>query len=130
MRVEADAFADGHDVIVCQLLHRYADEKTWHQSTMRALGNDRWQGEFRVEQMGRYAYTVVAWADAFLTWRGALAKRKAAAQDLAPEFRSGAHLLADCAARAGGSDKEALLAAMAALDGNATDEEPSSARMM
>ena len=61
VRVEADAFADGHDVIVCQLLHRYADEKTWHQSTMRALGNDRWQGEFRVEQMGRYAYTVVAW---------------------------------------------------------------------
>jgi starch synthase (maltosyl-transferring) len=118
VRVEADVFADGHDVIVCQLLHRHAEESAWQHTLMHALGNDRWQAEFTVARLGRYRYTITAWADAFLSWRGSLAKRREAGQDLGLAFRSGAQILREHAVHAKGADKEALLAYAAKLEGS------------
>lgn len=56
--VEADIFADGHDKIECQLLYRRENEAGWTVVPMDALGNDRWRGEFRVPELGKYRYTL------------------------------------------------------------------------
>jgi starch synthase (maltosyl-transferring) len=90
--VEADAFTDGHDSVVCQLLFRCLGEKEWKTIGMQFLGNDRWRGSFRVEQLGRYEYTVRAWPDPLETWKRDLEKRKAAGQDISVDLQIGAEI--------------------------------------
>src|SRR5262249_14949908 len=73
--VEADAFAEGHDELSCVLLHRPAGESEWREAAMRPLVNDRWRGEFRVGEPGRYVYTLESWVDHFHTWVRNLVRR-------------------------------------------------------
>src|SRR5262249_5532947 len=40
--VEADVFAEGHDLLAAELLWRAVDEKDWQRVRMVELGNDRW----------------------------------------------------------------------------------------
>ena len=75
IEVEADCFADGHDVLACVLRHRRDDDAQWQETPMTALGNDRWSGEFTVSTPGRFVYTVTAWVDGFLSWRHDFARR-------------------------------------------------------
>jgi starch synthase (maltosyl-transferring) len=92
--VEADVFTDGHDTISCALLYRKEDDPGWTEAPMEPLVNDRWQGSFEVQEMGRYFYTVSAWVDHFKTWSRALAKRVEANQDVAIELIIGADMIA------------------------------------
>jgi starch synthase (maltosyl-transferring) len=105
--VEADVFADGHDQIACQILY-WQDEKKLKISPMKPLGNDRWRGEFSVEELGRYQYTVEGWIDRFETWRADLVKRVAAGQDVHVELLLGTDLIAEAAAQAMGKDAQVL----------------------
>jgi starch synthase (maltosyl-transferring) len=98
--VEADALADGHDVLRCLLRHRPASADIWTEVPMTPRGNDRWQAEFGVTALGRHEYTVVAWVDRFLTWRHDLARRNDPA-DIAVALEAGVQLLTAAAARAG-----------------------------
>src|SRR5439155_17568468 len=66
--VEADVFADGHDLLSAVLRYRREGED-WSESPMRLVGNDRWRGSFTVQEMGRYRYTVRGWVDRFGSWR-------------------------------------------------------------
>ena len=99
--VEADAFADGHDIVVVRLRHRRSGSAGWVEAPMEPLGNDRWRGEFRVEHVGRAAYTVVAWTDRFASWRRDLVTRVEADQDVSIDLLIGAALLVEAAGRAG-----------------------------
>src|ERR1700722_2492926 len=105
--VEADVFADGHDQIACQILY-WQDGKKLKTTSMKPLGNDRWRGEFSVDELGRYQYTVEGWIDRFETWRVDLVKRVAAAQDVHVELLLGTDLIAEAAAQAMGEDAEGL----------------------
>ena len=80
--VEADAYAEGHDEITVLLMYRAESEEDWHPVEMRPGYDARWYGEFRVEAMGNYYFTVMAWPDRFRSWRRDLEKRVAAEQDL------------------------------------------------
>jgi starch synthase (maltosyl-transferring) len=113
--VDADALADGHDELACVLCYRDAEETAWHEVAMRPLPNDRWRGEFRVERLGRYLYTVQAWPDHFHTWTRDLVRRLEAGQDVTVDLQIGAGLVGAAAARAEGEDAEALRAAASAL---------------
>jgi len=101
--VEADVFADGHDQVACQILY-WQEKKELQTSPMKLLGNDRWRGEFSVELLGRYKYTVEGWIDRFQTWRGELLKRVAAGQDVHVDLLVGAELIGEAAMRATGDD--------------------------
>src|SRR5688572_2895211 len=105
--VEADAFADGHDVVVCRLLHRHEGDGEWSEAVMLPLGNDRWRGEFEVGRLGRYLYTVTGWIDPFLSWRSEFARRTDSA-DIAMAAKVGSLLVARAANRADADDAEAL----------------------
>lgn len=107
--VEGDVFADGHDELSCQLLYRHCDDSEWHPLSMVRLGDDRWRGEFRVAELGRYEYTVEVWIDRFGTWRRDLGKRISAGQDIAVECLIGAGLLEEIAEHATGEDRAILL---------------------
>ncbi|TRZ54785.1 MAG: alpha-1,4-glucan--maltose-1-phosphate maltosyltransferase [Rhodocyclaceae bacterium] len=105
--VEADVFADGHDQLRCLLLHRPARRRTWTEVPMSPLGNDRWQASFQVDVLGRTEYTVIAWADRFLTWRHDLARRQDA-DDIAVALQVGIELLEATLEHATGTDASEL----------------------
>ena len=100
IRVEADVFGDGHDLVRAHLLYRHTRERDWRNEEMTALGNDHWAASFAVEQMGFYEYTVVGEVDHFLTWRSELKKRQDAGQDLELPLKTGALLIEAAAKRA------------------------------
>ena len=113
--VEADAFADGHDVLGAALRYRHEQDAAWTALPMVALGNDRWQGSFVPEALGRYAYTVEAWIDDFGTWARDLSRRIAAGHDVATDLAIGAGLIEAALGRAAPEDAARLEAAAAAL---------------
>ena len=115
--VTADIFADGHDVLAAVVRFRKAEKAEWKESAMQELGNDRWQGAFRIEAQTPYVYTVAAWVDLFGTWRRDLRKKFEAGQDVAVELLSGAQLVEEAAARADGADAEQLRASVEVLRG-------------
>ncbi|MGH7635498.1 MAG: maltotransferase domain-containing protein, partial [Gemmatimonadaceae bacterium] len=117
--VEADAFADGHDALVCRLRYRHDSDREWSETEMTALGNDRWRGRFGIERPGRYRYTVTAWTDSFLSWRAHFAKRTDEA-DIVNAARVGSVLVAKAANRASPGDA-ALLRRAGQILARATD---------
>jgi starch synthase (maltosyl-transferring) len=108
VEVEADCFADGHDLIACALCYRREDEADWHETPMTALGNDRWRGAFVVDTLGRYRYTVKAWVDPFLSWRHHF-ERRVDPEDLHIAAQVGAELISAAAERATDDDRSRLL---------------------
>ena len=61
----------------------------------------RWAGEFDVDRIGRWEYTIEAWTDVFGTWRDELERKVAAGQhDLAGEISEGTCCCATAAANA------------------------------
>ncbi len=108
VRVEADIFTDGHDSISAALLYRHEDAPGWQESPMQALVNDRWAGEFTVQELGRYRFTIHAWVDHWETWRHDLLKRIEAKSDAPLDYLIGANLIEEAAARAAGQDADWL----------------------
>jgi len=133
--VEADIFADGHDVLAAVLRYRHlpmaGEEPAWTEVPMGPLVNDRWRGEFPVTELGRYRFTLEGWIDHFETWTRQLSKRLQANQDVTVELEVGARMLDTAAARVDGNVADATkLAALAkalragkvtSLDGEAGD---------
>ena len=115
VRVEADIFTDGHDSIAAVLLFRSEDSPLWTERPMQPLVNDRWTGDFPVTKIGRYRYTIRAWVDHWETWRRDLKKRIDAGTDTDIDYRMGASLVEEAAARATKADTEYLTAAAALL---------------
>ena len=115
VQVRADIYADGHDVLCAALLYRPAGESAWIEKEMRLVENDRWQGEFKVEKLGRYAYTVVAWVDGWGSWSADLLKKAEAGQELSVDVLVGAEIVRAAAVRARGVDAKKLTEAAAKL---------------
>jgi starch synthase (maltosyl-transferring) len=106
--VEADCFADGHDVLAARVLWRPEAEREWRETPMAPIGNDRWRGSFTVGTPGRYRYTVTAWVDGFLSWRHDFARR-VDPEDIRVAALVGAGLVEATASRAAGADRARLL---------------------
>ena len=102
--VEADIFADGHDVLSAALLYRKETDPDWVQVPMEPIANDRWEGSFRVSVPGRYSYTLKAWVDRFKSWRKDLGEKVRAGQDVSVDLQIGAQILAETSERAAGTD--------------------------
>jgi starch synthase (maltosyl-transferring) len=91
--VSADVFADGHDVLAAVVLYRRADSNVWRETPMAPLGNDRWQGQFVVDTLGEYEYTVEGWVDRFASWRHELSAKIGAGQDVSSELLEGGRIV-------------------------------------
>ncbi len=58
IHVTADMFRDGHEKFAADLLYRRKDEKKWRRMPMRFVDNDQWAGEFTVNVIGFWEFTV------------------------------------------------------------------------
>ncbi|HEX4344090.1 MAG TPA: alpha-1,4-glucan--maltose-1-phosphate maltosyltransferase [Solirubrobacteraceae bacterium] len=129
VRVGADIFADGHDVLraVVRVLAPGAERHEEHplRRIDAHVDGDRWAGEFEVTALGRYSWTIEAWVDAFAGWRDELRRKVDAGQsDLSGELSEGALLLDAARRRAKGDDKRTIAAAHEILgDAAATAEQ-------
>ena len=106
--VEADCFADGHDVVACALQWRRSAADPWRSAAMRPVGNDRWHASFVADASGPYQYTVLAWVDPVQSWQRDFARR-VDPDDLRVAAAGGAELIEQAATRAGCSADSTLL---------------------
>ena len=93
VRVEADAFAEGHDLIAVVLRWRAADDDTWRERPMVALGNDRWAADLPLERVGRYHYVIEAWRDEFAMFHHEIEAKHAAGLAVPLELEEGRRLV-------------------------------------
>ena len=104
--VEADVFADGHDVLAAVVLYRHASEQKTDEERMLPLVNDRWRAPITPDRTGSWRFTIEGWVDHFLTWLRDLKKREEA--DLPVQFQIGLRMIEAAAARAKGRDGKRL----------------------
>lgn len=129
LRVEADIFSDGHEIIDAAILSRVAGSDAWREDPMVFVDNDRWAGHFPLERNARYEFTLIAWRDAFSSWVRDTLKKRAAGVDVRLETIEGVALVGTAASLArtrGGRDAERLAALVAAL---AAEETGSAAQL-
>jgi starch synthase (maltosyl-transferring) len=100
VRVECDAFVDGHDTIAVSLLYRRAGKRKWQEAPMRHVVNDRWRGEFPAPEVGRYEFILEGWVDHWATWMAGMRKWLAAGVDVESHLAAGVQLLEATAQRA------------------------------
>jgi starch synthase (maltosyl-transferring) len=123
VEIEADIFADGHDVITAALLYRKAGHSKWTETPMEFANNDRWKGSFLVTELGHYLYTITAWVDRFKSWRQDLQKRVEAGQeDMNLNLQVGANLIAEASGRASKADSQTMQAWVKALESAQTSQ--------
>ena len=106
--VEADVFADGHDGVRCVLRHRKASARSWTETAMTFLGNDRWHAEFTPDELGLWHFEIAGWVDRFDTWLSGIVKKAEADVDITVELAAGALLYEAAADRARGEAAERL----------------------
>jgi starch synthase (maltosyl-transferring) len=114
VRVEADIFRDGHELVRAAVRYRGPSRGRWQESELERidahLGGVRWAGSFAVEHTGRYEYTIEAWTDVFGTWRDELERKLSAGQhDLAGELSEGELLLRGALENARSEDERKLI---------------------
>ncbi len=117
VRVQADVFRDGHELIRAVVRYRGPGEAEWRESELQRidahLDGVRWAGRFEIDRPGRWQYTIEAWTDVFGTWRDELRRKVAAVQadptDLSGELSEGAVLLGAAAAQASSPEARALI---------------------
>jgi len=108
VKVSANIFADGHEVLAAVLLHRTDRQTLWNEVPMTALENDRWEASFRVSSIGEHVYTVQAWIDPFRTWRRDMIKRVEAGEHASVDLLIGTNLIAWADERALGAESKEL----------------------
>ncbi|GBD39391.1 Alpha-1,4-glucan:maltose-1-phosphate maltosyltransferase 1 [bacterium HR37] len=122
--VEADIFADGHDSVSARLLYKKGNDEVWSEVPMIFIENDRWRGEFRVQEIGDYYYTVEGWVDHFKTWQKDIKKKFEAGQDIGVDVLIGIGYIEGALKRAKGDDKKRLMHIISSLKNSSPEEVP------
>ncbi len=106
--VQADIFADGHDSVSARLLYKGEGDDEWNEVPMSFIENDRWMGNFTVEKLGIYLYTILGWVDHFNTWQKDLKKKFDAGQDVSVDTLIGVKYIEEASKKASEIDKKKL----------------------
>ncbi len=93
VRVSADVFKDGHDMLAGQVRWRQADSDKWMAAPLVDMGNDRWEAVVEPTTLGRHELIVEAWTNRWATWCHKVTTKVAAGQDIGLELAEGAELL-------------------------------------
>lgn len=91
--IEADVFADGHDVVNAWLYFKHKSDKKWKNVPLNYIINDRWEVEFTPQKQGDYTYFIEAWVDYALNWQHELRRKVKAGQDVHIELLDGIQYL-------------------------------------
>jgi starch synthase (maltosyl-transferring) len=93
VQVSASIFGDGHDHIRASVLYKKDGATKWNSIELQPTYNDEWQAAFKVEEQGKYVFTIHAWIDHFDTWYDGFKKKAAAKVDVKVELMEGAVFL-------------------------------------
>ena len=93
VKVEADIFCDGHDVLNAEILYRHEKGRKWQVAHIEHDVNDLWYGYFEVSKLGEYIFTVQAWIDKFKTWHRDFLTKVEAETDFKVDLLIGAELI-------------------------------------
>ena len=110
VRVGADVLKEGHDIMAAQIVVRSPAEPAWLVPMLYDANADRWFGEFLVDQIGRWHFSVEAWTDVWETWRSGFRKKVDAGQNTRTELIEAAQLVRAAARRAKVGPARATLA--------------------
>ncbi len=120
VRVSADIFKDGHDVLSAQVRWRLSANDKWAVAPMRELGNDRWEAVVEPSTLGAHEFVVESWTDLYATWRHKATTKLAAGHDIGVELEEGARLFEARVATAARPDRGRYGAVAAALRDGST----------
>jgi starch synthase (maltosyl-transferring) len=119
--VSADIFRDGHEKLRAVIKYKAPKGRRWLEAPLEPvdahINGVRWAGEFSVETIGTWQFTIEAWTDRWATWHDEL-RRKVDAEldeDLSGEISEGVMFLAKAIERAKGADKATIKEAHAFL---------------
>lgn len=113
--VEADIFRDGHDVIRAVVKWRRKCDLEFREAPMALIENDRWRGEFPLEENTRYVFTIEAWTDRFASWLADFTKKANAGAGHASDLLEGIGLLEALRGRLAGSEQDIVTKALREL---------------
>ncbi len=108
LEVTADIFKEGHDTLGAVLRYKLFDEKTWNETPMSHVDNDRWAGSFALAANTRYLYTVGAYVKTYETWKIELEKKYGVIPDLTSELLEGHTQIIETIARVKGAGQTTL----------------------
>jgi len=91
--VRADIFRDGHDLLNAAVLYRFSKDDVWRESALQPGLNDRWEGSFVLDRIGRWQYTFESWTDRYGSWVEGTRKKYEAGQDVELELTEGRLIL-------------------------------------
>ncbi len=109
VRVSADIFKDGHDILAARARWRPASDRKaappnqvggWSDAVLHEVGNDRWEAIARPATTGLHHLVIEAWTDRWATWRHDVSAKLAAGDVIEVELQEGALLLEEQARRA------------------------------
>jgi starch synthase (maltosyl-transferring) len=97
VRISADVFKDGHDVLAGQVRWRPKAKGNgkWLTAPLHHAGNDRWEAVVEPTTLGLHEFVVEAWTDRYATWHHKVTAKQAAGQDVTVELLEGEGLEAD-----------------------------------
>ena len=75
VNVDANIFADGHDIIAASVLFKHENENDWNELRMNSRHNDEWYASFTVEKQGFYNYKIEGWVDHALNWQHGIIRK-------------------------------------------------------
>src|SRR2546425_615900 len=80
--ISAISYREGHGALGCNVVWQGPDGRARPFTRMRPgePGTDRWLGTIKPDLVGRWTFTVEAFGDPYLTWRGGVQKKIAAGQ--------------------------------------------------
>ncbi len=120
--VSADIIRDGHDVLRAVVRYRGPGERDWREQELTHIDahvkGDRWAGQFTVEEMGDWTWTIQAWVDVFAAWRHELDRKVQfnPEDDLSGELSEGAAILREAAVNASDGDRPRIEQALQVLE--------------
>ena len=93
VKVTADVFADGHDVLQAVINFKHESDTIWTELQMNQNPNDAFDGVFIVQIQGYYSYFIEAWVDYALNWQYGIEKKATDNQHVKSELLEGIEYL-------------------------------------
>jgi starch synthase (maltosyl-transferring) len=84
--IEADIFADGHDLLGAEVLWWSADEDERKAVALTHIANDRWRATVTPDRIGRHYFSIEAWRDDYGSLSHGLEVKHRAGVDVAVEL--------------------------------------------
>jgi starch synthase (maltosyl-transferring) len=114
VRLEADAFTDGHD-LVAAIVDLAAPDGGTSRLEMVALGNDRYGARVVPDELGLWTWRVTAWVDHAGSWYRDLLAFAASGSDLTAHLQDGLATLSELRSRVAAQHRHTIDAAAAAV---------------